>query len=96
MLWEVEFHTQDAGWVRVGRAHTVRPYGVVRVGGRTLCAPTGWVRTYLPPTDWRTRERWRRASASLMSRPELSDRDLKLAEAKLHRALVRQAVHRGL
>ena len=33
---------------------------------------------------------------AMMERKDASERDLKLAEAKLHRALVRQAVHRGI
>lgn len=33
---------------------------------------------------------------AMMTRENASERDLKLAEAKLHRALVRQAVYRGL
>ena len=33
---------------------------------------------------------------AMMEKEDASERDLKLAEAKLHRALVRQAVHRGL
>jgi len=33
---------------------------------------------------------------AMMEKEDASDRDLKLAEAKLHRALVRQAVRRGL
>ena len=39
----------------------------------------------------RARDAERRAR-ELMARPDLPDRDLKLAEARLHRALVRQAV----
>ena len=89
----------------MGEAVVTEPEGKARraacIGGM-VAVHGGKVRLVATTFEWAENIDLDRAKAAeqkardLMSRPELSDRDLKLAEAKLHRALVRQAVHRGL
>ena len=62
----------------------------------------GKVRLVATTFEWAEQIDLERAKAAeqkaraVMARQGLSDRDFKLAEAKLHRALVRQSVRRGL
>ena len=89
----------------MGEAVITEPEGKVRraacIGGM-VAVHSGSVRLVATTFEWadqidldraKTAEEKARAR---MSTAGLSDRDLKLAEAKLHRALVRQSVHRGL
>ena len=70
--------------------------------GGMVAVHNGNVRLVATTFEWAENIDLERAKAAeqrardMMSRPDINDRDLKLAEAKLHRALVRQAVHRGL
>ena len=70
--------------------------------GGMVAVHNGNVRLVATTFEWAENIDLDRAKAAeqrardIMSRPDLNDRDFKLAEAKLHRALVRQAVHRGL
>lgn len=89
----------------MGEAVITEPEGQVRraacIGGM-VAVHSGSVRLVATTFEWadqidlnRAKTAEERARAR-MSTAGLSDRDLKLAEAKLHRALVRQSVHRGL
>lgn len=70
--------------------------------GGMVAVHNGNVRLVATTFEWAENIDLERAKAAeqrareIMARPGLNDRDLKLAEAKLHRALVRQAVHRGI
>ena len=70
--------------------------------GGMVAVHNGNVRLVATTFEWAENIDLERAKAAeqrardMMSRPDINDRDLKLAEAKLHRALVRQAVHRSL
>ena len=88
----------------MGEAVIVEPEGKTRraacIGGM-VAVQSGAVRLVATTFEWaekidldRAKEAENKARA-IMARPELNERDLKLAEARLHRALVRQAVGRG-
>ena len=70
--------------------------------GGMVAVHNGAVRLVATTFEWADQIDVNRAKAAeekaraIMSKNGVSERDLKLAEAKLHRALVRQAVHRGL
>ncbi|MBR6119768.1 MAG: ATP synthase F1 subunit epsilon [Oscillospiraceae bacterium] len=88
----------------MGEAVITEPEGKQRraacIGGM-VAVQIGEVRLVATTFEWaekidleRAKEAEERARA-LMAKDGISKRDLKLAEAKLHRALVRQAVGRG-
>ena len=88
----------------MGEAVITEPEGKTRraacIGGM-VAVQNGEVRLVATTFEWaekidleRAKEAEERARA-LMAKDGISERDLKLAEAKLHRALVRQAVGRG-
>ena len=88
----------------MGEAVITEPEGKVRraacIGGM-VAVQSGEVRLVATTFEWaekidleRAKEAEERARA-LMAKDGISERDLKLAEAKLHRALVRQSVGRG-
>ena len=88
----------------MGEAVITEPEGKMRraacIGGM-VAVQNGEVRLVATTFEWaekidleRAKEAEERARA-LMAKDGISERDLKLAEAKLHRALVRQAVGRG-
>jgi len=88
----------------MGEAVITEPEGKVRraacIGGM-VAVQNGEVRLVATTFEWaekidleRAKEAEERARA-LMAKDGISERDLKLAEAKLHRALVRQSVGRG-
>jgi len=88
----------------MGEAVITEPEGKVRraacIGGM-VAVQSGEVRLVATTFEWaekidleRAREAEERARA-LMAKDGISERDLKLAEAKLHRALVRQSVGKG-
>lgn len=88
----------------MGEAVITEPEGKQRraacIGGM-VAVQNGEVRLVATTFEWaekidleRAKEAEERARA-LMAKDGISKRDLKLAEAKLHRALVRQAVGRG-
>ena len=89
----------------MGEAVITEPEGKVRraacIGGM-VAVHSGAVRLVATTFEWADQIDLERAKAAeekaraMMARDGLSQRDLKLAEAKLHRALVRQSVHRGL
>ncbi len=70
--------------------------------GGMVAVRNGNVRLVATTFEWAEDIDLERAKAAekrardIMAKPDINDRDLKLAEAKLHSALVRQAVHRGL
>ena len=70
--------------------------------GGMVAVHSGAVRLVATTFEWAEQIDMDRAKAAeekarrIMSGNNVSERDLKLAEAKLHRALVRQSVHRGL
>ncbi len=70
--------------------------------GGMVAVHNGNVRLVATTFEWAENIDLERAKAAeqrareIIARPGLNERDLKLAEAKLHRALVRQAVHRDL
>ena len=70
--------------------------------GGMVAVHNGNVRIVATTFEWAEDIDLERAKAAeqkarnIMARENLSERDMKLAEAKLHRALVRQAVRRGL
>ena len=88
----------------MGEAVITEPEGKVRraacIGGM-VAVQNGEVRLVATTFEWaekidleRAKEAEERARA-LMAKDGISERDLKLAEAKLHRALVRQSVGKG-
>ena len=88
----------------MGEAVITEPEGKVRraacIGGM-VAVQSGEVRLVATTFEWaekidleRAKEAEERARA-LMAKDGISERDLKLAEAKLHRALVRQSVGKG-
>ena len=88
----------------MGEAVITEPEGKIRraacIGGM-VAVQSGEVRLVATTFEWaekidleRAKEAEERARA-LMAKDGISERDLKLAEAKLHRALVRQSVGRG-
>ena len=88
----------------MGEAVITEPEGKVRraacIGGM-VAVQSGEVRLVATTFEWaekidleRAKEAEERARA-LMAKDGISERDLKLAEARLHRALVRQAVGKG-
>ena len=88
----------------MGEAVITEPEGKIRraacIGGM-VAVQSGEVRLVATTFEWaekidleRAREAEERARA-LMAKDGISERDLKLAEAKLHRALVRQSVGKG-
>lgn len=89
----------------MGEAVITEAEGKVRraacIGGM-VAVHSGKVRLVATTFEWAENidlERAKNAeqkARNLIARNELSERDLKLAEAKLHRALVRQSVRRGL
>ena len=89
----------------MGEAVINEPEGKVRraacIGGM-VAVHSGKVRLVATTFEWAENIDLDRARAAeqkardIMARQDLSDRDLKLAEAKLHRALVRQSVRRGV
>ena len=89
----------------MGEAVIKEPEGKVRraacIGGM-VAVHSGKVRLVATTFEWAENIDLDRAKAAeqkardIMARQDLSDRDLKLAEAKLHRALVRQSVRRGV
>ena len=89
----------------MGEAVITEPDGNIRraacIGGM-VAVHSGKVRLVATTFEWAEQIDLERAEAAerkaraAMAREGISDRDLKLAEAKLHRALVRQAVHKGL
>ena len=89
----------------MGEAVITEPEGKVRraacIGGM-VAVHNGNVRLVATTFEWAENIDLERAKAAeqrardIMAKPDINDRDLKLAEAKLHRALVRQAVYRGL
>ena len=89
----------------MGEAVITEPEGKVRraacIGGM-VAVHGGAVRLVATTFEWGDQIYLERAKAAeemaraMRAREGLSLRDLKLAEAKLHRALVRQSVHRGL
>ncbi|MBQ1679335.1 MAG: ATP synthase F1 subunit epsilon [Oscillospiraceae bacterium] len=89
----------------MGEAVITETEGKVRraacIGGM-VAVHSGKVRLVATTFEWAENidlERAKNAeqkAREIIARHNLSDRDLKLAEAKLHRALVRQSVRRGL
>ena len=89
----------------MGEAVITEPEGKERraacIGGM-VSVHGGKVRLVATTFEWAEQIDLERATAAeqkaraVMARQGLSDRDFKLAEAKLHRALVRQSVRRGL
>ena len=89
----------------MGEAVITEAEGKVRraacIGGM-VAVHNGAVRLVATTFEWADQIDLDRAKAAekkardIMSKNNVSERDLKLAEAKLHRALVRQSVHRGL
>ena len=88
----------------MGEAVITEPEGKIRraacIGGM-VAVQSGEVRLVATTFEWaekidleRAKEAEERARA-LMAKNGISERDLKLAEAKLHRALVRQSVGKG-
>lgn len=88
----------------MGEAVITEPEGKIRraacIGGM-VAVQSGEVRLVATTFEWaekidleRAKEAEERARA-LMAKDGISERDLKLAEAKLHRALVRQSVGKG-
>ena len=88
----------------MGEAVITEPEGKARraacIGGM-VAVQSGEVRLVATTFEWaekidleRAKEAEERARA-LMAKDGISERDLKLAEAKLHRALVRQSVGKG-
>ncbi len=88
----------------MGEAVITEPEGKVRraacIGGM-VAVQGGKVRLVATTFEWaenidleRAKEAEQKARA-LMAKDGISERDLKLAEARLHRALVRQAVGKG-
>ena len=88
----------------MGEATITEPDGKTRraacIGGM-VAVQNGKVRLVATTFEWAEQIDLERAVAaeqkarSAMARAGISDRDLKLAEAKLHRSLVRQSVSRG-
>ena len=70
--------------------------------GGMVAVHNGAVRLVATTFEWADQIDLNRAKAAekkardIMSKNNVSERDLKLAEAKLHRALVRQSVYKGL
>jgi len=70
--------------------------------GGMVAVHNGAVRLVATTFEWADQIDLDRAKAAekkardIMSKNNISERDLKLAEAKLHRALVRQSVRRGI
>lgn len=89
----------------MGEAVITEPEGKTRraacIGGM-VAVHSGSVRLVATTFEWADQINVERAKAAeekaraIMSQNGVSERDLKLAEAKLHRALIRQSVHRGL
>ena len=88
----------------MGEAVITEPEGKTRraacIGGM-VAVQNGEVRLVATTFEWAEKIDLERAKVAeeraraLMAKDGVSERDLKLAEAKLHRALVRQAVGRG-
>ena len=89
----------------LGEAVITEAEGKVRraacIGGM-VAVHNGAVRLVATTFEWADQIDLDRAKAAekkardIMSKNNVSERDLKLAEAKLHRALVRQSVYKGL
>ena len=89
----------------MGEAVITEAEGKVRraacIGGM-VAVHNGAVRLVATTFEWADQIDLDRAKAAekkardIMSKNNVSERDLKLAEAKLHRALVRQSVYKGL
>ena len=89
----------------MGEAVITEPEGKDRraacIGGM-VAVHSGKVRLVATTFEWAEDIDLERAKTAeqkareVIARNELNERDLKLAEAKLHRALVRQSVRRGL
>ncbi len=89
----------------MGEAVITEPEGKDRraacIGGM-VAVHSGKVRLVATTFEWAEDIDLERAKTAeqkardLIARNELNERDLKLAEAKLHRALVRQSVRRGI
>ena len=91
--------------IGMGTARVLLEDGTERTAaciGGMVAVHSGAVRLVATTFEWAEQIDMDRAKAAeekarrIMSGNNVSERDLKLAEAKLHRALVRQSVHRGL
>ena len=95
-------HIDSVSPLGMGEAVILDAEGRKRRAACMVAVHNGNVRLVATTFEWaedidleRAKNAEQRARAAI-AKEGISDRDLKLAEAKLHRALVRQAVHRGV